>query len=434
MTFGYFVAAAFITFLSYALIPLLIALFRKKEIARGKYRGICYAWNIIALIFDFLANVASGDARIKIFPYLIWTEVAVWIGNAILKSRNILADDASKIEKTATNQEKDTTKNEKKFVCRKCGTYHSGWYQTCPHCGAIGKMEESHLPPNNTNIASGKQDGWKCAKCGKTHYSYEFSCSCGASRSDEIKNEPVAITHNQPSAPAKENRAISFDSVKTTKKERLAEIHRASCPSCGAQIPEGAKYCAKCGRAVASFPVAKYCRFCGSRLTEGSMYCHNCGKEVQMYFDASQAREADSNSEKGFLEHQQQMSNDFSMPSYSTDSVLYRDNKEYIDSLISEGRLNMKIALYVASDVVLIESGIKDIDLAHDLEVVLRELILEYGLVGAVTRYSFVLGLFLQLGALSQEEVTKHKDRLLFLVRQELEQSRDNRSQASSIQ
>ena len=28
----------------------------------------------------------------------------------------------------------------KQFLCRKCGTHSSGWYQTCPFCGAVGQM------------------------------------------------------------------------------------------------------------------------------------------------------------------------------------------------------------------------------------------------------------------------------------------------------
>ena len=402
MTFGYFVAGAFITFLSYALIPLLIALLRKKEITRGKYRGICYAWNIIALIFDFLCNVASGDARIKFFPYLIWTEVAVWIGNAILKSRSVLVEDSSKAVKDATHKEETATAVENKYVCLNCNTYHSGWYQTCPHCGAVGKMVKASLPKTQP-IESSTTNQEKQTAPNTTQSMREIT--------------PIERPNLVPSVTRTHDK--SNDEKPTTQK--------TICNYCRAIIPEGAKYCAKCGRAVASFPVAKYCRFCGSRLTEGSMYCHSCGKEVQLNLDLPQTLKEDVNREKDTLEHKQQNGDDFSMPSYSTESVLYKENKDYIDSLISEGGLNMKIALYVAKDVVLIESGIKDIDLTHDLEVVLRELILEYGLLGAVTRYSFVLGLFLQLGVLSQEEVAKHKDRLLFRVRQELEQSRENR-------
>lgn len=40
----------------------------------------------------------------------------------------------------------------KKFVCKKCGNFSSGWYQTCPHCGAVGAMEKNTLaiePPSN---------------------------------------------------------------------------------------------------------------------------------------------------------------------------------------------------------------------------------------------------------------------------------------------
>ena len=37
----------------------------------------------------------------------------------------------------------ETEPNPMKFVCTACGQYSTGWYQTCPHCGAVGKMERN---------------------------------------------------------------------------------------------------------------------------------------------------------------------------------------------------------------------------------------------------------------------------------------------------
>ena len=43
----------------------------------------------------------------------------------------------------STIEAPDTPKPvEKRFVCRNCGEKSTGWYQACPHCGAVGKMEK----------------------------------------------------------------------------------------------------------------------------------------------------------------------------------------------------------------------------------------------------------------------------------------------------
>ena len=33
--------------------------------------------------------------------------------------------------------------DENRFICTTCGTTNKGWYQTCPHCGAVGKMKKN---------------------------------------------------------------------------------------------------------------------------------------------------------------------------------------------------------------------------------------------------------------------------------------------------
>lgn len=46
-------------------------------------------------------------------------------------------------------------KKEKRFICRSCGTYSTGWYQTCPKCGISGKMESIYItvPPESSQAA-----------------------------------------------------------------------------------------------------------------------------------------------------------------------------------------------------------------------------------------------------------------------------------------
>lgn len=33
-----------------------------------------------------------------------------------------------------------------RFICQNCGKIRSGWYQKCPDCGAVGKMEKMRDP------------------------------------------------------------------------------------------------------------------------------------------------------------------------------------------------------------------------------------------------------------------------------------------------
>ena len=83
-----------------------------------------------------------------------------------------------------------------RFVCRSCGKKNTGWYQKCPNCGAVGKMEKlpkvetiieaNDIPITGKNIATSNMHsgGWVCPNCGRNHYDYETSCSCGKSRLD----------------------------------------------------------------------------------------------------------------------------------------------------------------------------------------------------------------------------------------------------------
>ena len=45
------------------------------------------------------------------------------------------------------------------------------------------------------------------------------------------------------------------------------------CPSCGKNVPEGAKFCMFCGSAMA-------CPKCGSALVPGAKFCSNCGQKL----------------------------------------------------------------------------------------------------------------------------------------------------------
>jgi membrane protease subunit (stomatin/prohibitin family) len=49
------------------------------------------------------------------------------------------------------------------------------------------------------------------------------------------------------------------------------------CPSCGAPVTAGAKFCSNCGQAQ---PQVKFCPECGTRCEAGSKFCANCGEKL----------------------------------------------------------------------------------------------------------------------------------------------------------
>lgn len=62
---------------------------------------------------------------------------------------------------------------------------------------------------NNMMSDSIPQNGWRCTQCGKPHYDYETSCSCGKSKfdvSDILKEK----TEEQPKGESTEKKQSSF--------------------------------------------------------------------------------------------------------------------------------------------------------------------------------------------------------------------------------
>lgn len=50
------------------------------------------------------------------------------------------------------------------------------------------------------------------------------------------------------------------------------------CTNCGADLPEGAKYCANCGTKAEVSPT---CTSCGAELTENANFCTQCGTQAE---------------------------------------------------------------------------------------------------------------------------------------------------------
>jgi len=52
----------------------------------------------------------------------------------------------------------------------------------------------------------------------------------------------------------------------------------ATCPSCGAQNPDGVKFCQECGAKLASGPA--FCPSCGQQNPPGTHFCGGCGQNL----------------------------------------------------------------------------------------------------------------------------------------------------------
>lgn len=53
------------------------------------------------------------------------------------------------------------------------------------------------------------------------------------------------------------------------------------CPKCGAEVPTGAKFCARCGAKTDGGAAGGVCKKCGTRLLAGAKFCSECGTPVE---------------------------------------------------------------------------------------------------------------------------------------------------------
>jgi len=52
------------------------------------------------------------------------------------------------------------------------------------------------------------------------------------------------------------------------------------CPHCGAQLPEGARFCARCGQSLPAKAPERTCPHCGQPVGADEAYCPHCGQPV----------------------------------------------------------------------------------------------------------------------------------------------------------
>ncbi len=55
------------------------------------------------------------------------------------------------------------------------------------------------------------------------------------------------------------------------------------CTNCGAEVLEGAKFCAECGTEVPQQTNELHCQKCGNIISHSDAFCANCGANIQPF-------------------------------------------------------------------------------------------------------------------------------------------------------
>ena len=150
----YIVFAYLITAIAFSIIPLLVALLRKKIITRKGYSIVCYSVNLPILIVD---SILSGG-NLKLAAYLIWTSFAIWLGRKFLNNKSLLDNSGYKYGAYSPEYEdilNESTENPKKEYINKSAIKPTNppKIKFCSRCG--GKINP---------------DSKKCSKCGKQYF------------------------------------------------------------------------------------------------------------------------------------------------------------------------------------------------------------------------------------------------------------------------
>lgn len=67
---------------------------------------------------------------------------------------------------------------------------------------------------------------------------------------------------------------VDVDEVRTRARSAKKRTAQASCPSCGAAVSAGGKFCPECGAPLAA---EKHCAECGAKMPAAAKFCPACG-------------------------------------------------------------------------------------------------------------------------------------------------------------
>lgn len=151
------------------------------------------------------------------------------------KTTDFLQKQAKKKRDEEQAKQLENERARKKYICKQCGVLNSGWYQTCPNCGAVGKMElvpkESPTKQVETPANSRPQTEKRfiCRGCGKISTGWYQNCpNCG------VAGKMEAIT-------------VSIPPVEQKEEKQTEPIKKEYCRHCGKPLPSKATRCIYCG-------------------------------------------------------------------------------------------------------------------------------------------------------------------------------------------
>lgn len=163
---------------------------------------------VINTLIGYATGVRAGGVLLYIVEYFIAKKLCEKWDESHPSETSDTTDGSSSL-----NTAIEDTDPSKRFVCKKCGNYSSGWYQTCPHCSAVGTMEKTtvvaetsmdDLPPEQLAASSESEQEKSiplntnstimfCRECGTKLLPDALFCpECGAKIVNDITPLPIS--------------------------------------------------------------------------------------------------------------------------------------------------------------------------------------------------------------------------------------------------
>lgn len=166
-------------------------------------------------------------------------------------------------------------------TCPKCGAEVSEQQAFCISCGANLKEPEPVKPEPAQPEPVIKEEVKRCPSCGvEVSANQKFCIKCGASLEKPVEKPTERFTFD--------DQPVVQEPVKPQPVEPEPQPVVSTCPSCGAIVKPGQKFCTKCGATIqantnrnpAPQPMSN-CPKCGKPLDPNDRFCTACGTKIR---------------------------------------------------------------------------------------------------------------------------------------------------------